>query len=165
MVSMKLVLAGGIALLLNGCAAAGLMVAGTGAGLAGGAGVEHTLTGISYKTFSEPLETVRTATVDALARMDVNIEEDAATPEGWMMKGTAARRTIDIELERLTENTTRMRVVANKGDIFFKDSATSTEIITQTAQAIDDRKTRLAAAQKPPSKAAAKPASTKPATK
>ena len=157
MVSIKLVLAGGLALLLNGCAAAGLMVASTGAGIAGGAGVEHTLTGISYKTFTEPLDTVRTATVDALARMDVNIVEDSATPEGWLMQGTAARRTIDIELERLTDNTTRMRVVANKGDIFFKDSATATEIITQTAQAIDDRKTKLAAAAQKPSKPATKP--------
>jgi hypothetical protein len=162
----KLLALGAAALLLNGCAAAALMIAGTGAGIAGGAGVEHTLSGIAYKTFSEPLETVRTATVDSLARMDVTIVEDAATEDGWMMKGTATRRTIDIELERLTETTTRMRVVANKGDIFFKDSATSTEIITQTAQAIDDRKTRLAAAaQKPPTKAAAKPATTKPATK
>ena len=30
-----------------------------------------------------------------------------------------------------------MRVVANKGDIFFKDAATSTEIIIQTAETLE----------------------------
>jgi len=30
-----------------------------------------------------------------------------------------------------------MRVVANKGDIFFKDASTATEIINQTAQIVD----------------------------
>jgi hypothetical protein len=30
-----------------------------------------------------------------------------------------------------------MRVVANKGDIFFKDSATATEIVVQTAEALE----------------------------
>ena len=44
---------------------------------------------------------------------------------------------IDIELEELTPATTRMRVVTNKGDFFFKDGATSTEIILQTAQVVE----------------------------
>jgi len=136
------------ALMLSGCAAAGLTLAGAGAGAAAGAGVEHTLTGVTYKTFTEPLEKVRDATVDSLARMDMNIVEDGATPEGWAFKALAADRTIDIELQKLTENTTRMRVVANQGDIFFKDSATATEIILQTANTLDDRKTNLAEAQK-----------------
>ena len=96
------------ALMLNGCAAAGLTLAGAGAGTAAGAGVEHTLTGITYKTFTEPLEKVRDATVDSLARMDMNIVEDGATPDGWAFKALAADRTIDIELQKLTETTTRM---------------------------------------------------------
>jgi len=33
---------------------------------------------------------------------------------------------------------TRMRVVANQGAIFFKDSATATEIVLQTAQTLQD---------------------------
>jgi len=133
---------------LAGCAAAGLTVFGAGAGVAGGAGVEHTLSGIVYKTYTEPLDNVRTATVDALASMEMDITDDKATPEGWAMKATASRRTIDIELEKLTENTTRMRVVANQGDIFFKDASTATAIIAQTSDTLDARKTKLAAAKK-----------------
>ena len=31
-----------------------------------------------------------------------------------------------------------MRVVANKGEIFFKDTSTATEIVLQTAQVLQD---------------------------
>jgi hypothetical protein len=41
-----------------------------------------------------------------------------------------------------------MRVVANKGGLFFKDSATSTEIILQTAQTLQDDPTGTRSARK-----------------
>jgi hypothetical protein len=131
----------GAAMLLGGCVAAGLTLAGAGAGIAGGVGAEHTLSGIVYKTFPEPLDNLRTATVDALARMDMEIVDDKPTPEGWFMQASAARRTIDIEFEKLTENATRVRVVANKGDIFFKDAATATAIVAEAQDVLDSRKT------------------------
>ncbi len=127
------------ALLLSGCALAGMTVASAGAGVAMGSGVEHTMTGITYKTFTAPLGELRLATLQGLERMDISVEGDAATDEGWMVSGTARDRTIDIELESVTARTTRMRVVANKGHIFFKDAATATEIILQTAQALDEQ--------------------------
>lgn len=127
------------ALLLSGCAAAGMTVASAGAGVAMGSGVEHTMTGITYKTFTAPLLEVRQATLQGLERMDIAIEGDAQTDDGWMVSGTARDRLIDIELESVSARTTRMRVVANKGNIFFKDAATATEIILQTAQALDEQ--------------------------
>lgn len=127
------------ALLLSGCAAAGMTVASAGAGVAMGSGVEHTMTGITYKTFTAPLLEVRQATLQGLERMDIAIEGDAQTDDGWMVSGTARDRLIDIELESVSARTTRMRVVANKGHIFFKDAATATEIILQTAQALDEQ--------------------------
>jgi hypothetical protein len=126
------------ATLLSGCAVAGLTVAGAGAGVAMGNGVEHTMSGIGYKTFTAPLGEVRQATLQSLQRMEISVEGEAATDDGWMVTGTARDRTIDIELESLTPRTTRMRVVANKGQIFFKDAATSTEIILQTAQSLEE---------------------------
>jgi hypothetical protein len=126
------------ATLLSGCAAAGLTVAGAGAGVAMGNGVEHTMTGIGYKTFTAPVSDVRLATLQSLRRMDIAVDSDAQTDDGWALSGTARDRTIEIELESLTGRTTRMRVVANKGQIFFKDAATSTEIILQTAQSLDE---------------------------
>ena len=44
-------------------------------------------------------------------------------------------------LERLTPQATRMRVVANEGALFFKDSSTATEIILQTAQTLENNPT------------------------
>jgi hypothetical protein len=121
------------ALSLSGCAAVAL----TAGGLAAGAGVNHTLSGIAYKTFNDDLETLRIATLITLEQMAMEVTEDTATDEGWEIIAIAAEREIDIELERLTERATRMRVVANEGALFFKDSATATEIILLTAENLE----------------------------
>ena len=136
------------AILLQGCAAAGLAVVGAGAGVGMGTGVEHELSGIGYKVFTTPVDVVHHATRATLARLAMPITADTRTKDGWSLTATAADRTIDIELERLTPRTTRMRVVANKGDLFFKDSATSTEIILQTAQTLQDDPTGTRSARK-----------------
>ncbi len=115
---------------LQGCAAVAL----TAAGVAGGAGVNHTLSGIAYKTFNNSLAELRLGTLRTLEDMDMTVIEDAETEDGWEIKATAIKREIDIELERLTKRATRMRVVANEGEIFFKDAATATEIIIMTAE-------------------------------
>ena len=114
---------------LSGCAAVAL----TAGGIAGGAGVEHTLSGIAYKTFAAPMENVRLATLQTLKQMDMRVKDDRKAENGWEIAATANDREIDVELEALTARTTRMRVVVSKGDIFFKDAATGTEIIVQTA--------------------------------
>jgi hypothetical protein len=134
------------AMLLQGCAAAGLAVLGAGAGIGMGTGVEHELSGVGYKTFATPVDAVHHATRATLARLAMPITADARTQEGWNLTASAADRTIDIELERLTPRTTRMRVVAN--GLFFKDSATSTEIILQTAQTLQDDPTGAKSARK-----------------
>jgi hypothetical protein len=121
------------ALSWGGCAAVAL----TAGGLAAGAGVNHTLSGIAYKTFNDNIETLRIATLITLEQMAMEVTEDTATDEGWEIIAIAAEREIDIELERLTERATRMRVVANEGEIFFKDSATATEIILLTAENLE----------------------------
>lgn len=118
---------------LSGCVAIAL----TAGSVAAGAGVNHTLSGIVYKTFAASLAETRLASLKTLKRMDMDVLKDEKTEEGWLIKATANERKIDIELEELTKRTTRMRVVANKGQIFFKDSATATEIIQQTADSLD----------------------------
>lgn len=118
--------------LLQGCAGAAL----TAGGVAGGAGVNHTLSGIVYKTFNTPVKELRQATLRSLDSMEVEVTHDAVAEYGWEIKGKAFEREIDIELERLTPATTRMRVVTSEG-FLFKDSATSTEIIQQTATRLD----------------------------
>ena len=119
-----------VSLALQGCAAVAL----TAAGVAGGAGVNHTLSGIAYKTFNNSLAELRAGTLRTLEDMDMTVIADSETENGWEIKATAIEREIDIELERLTKRATRMRVVANEGKIFFKDAATATEIIIMTAE-------------------------------
>ena len=125
-----LFLAAGTAL-VSGCAAVALTAAGVGAAV----GVNHTLNGIVYKTFSEPLPKVKRATLTALKQMEIPIETVEKTKQGELIKAKAANRAIEVEFESLTPKTTRMRVVADS-DGLIKDSATATEIILQTERAL-----------------------------
>jgi len=130
---------------LGGCAAAGLTVAGAGAGVGMASGVDHTLSGTVYKTFSAPANELRLATLRTLNRMDMPLARDEPTETGWVLGATASQRTIEIEIERLTRTTSRMKVTADKGDIFFKDASTAAEIVNQTALSVDEQKNRRAA--------------------
>ena len=117
--------------LTSGCAAVALTAAGVGAAV----GVNHTLNGIVYKTFAEPLPKVKRATLTALKQMEIPVETVEKTKQGELIKAKAANRTIEVEFESLTPKTTRMRVVADS-DGLIKDSATATEIILQTERAL-----------------------------
>jgi hypothetical protein len=117
--------------LSSGCAAVAL----TAGGVAAAVGVNHTLNGIVYKTFSEPLPKVKRATLTALKQMEIPVETVEKTKQGELIRAKAANRVIEVEFESLTPKTTRMRVVADS-DGLIKDSATATEIILQTERAL-----------------------------
>ena len=117
----------------SGCAA----VAVTLFGVAAGSGVSYTLDSIAYKTFSTSEETLRAATLKTLKRMDMAVKENQPTDAGRKIMAQAGDREIEIELDRLTTKTSRMRVNAKQGR-FFKDRATAAEIIIQTERTLDD---------------------------
>ena len=126
----------GIFLLLQGCAAGvGLTLFGVGAGVTTGTSVAYTLDGIAYKTFTAPLPQVETATRTALDRMGIKVEATSKIDQGKAIKAVTNDRDIEIELEMVSNKTTRIRTVAKQG-IFFKDRATATEIIIQTERAL-----------------------------
>lgn len=83
-----------------------------------------------------PMPKVRGATLTALNRMGIKINSTSKVEGAEVIKATAADRTIEVELEPLSSNTTRIRTVARKG--FFFDSATSTEIILQTERVLNN---------------------------
>lgn len=120
-----------VVVLSSGCAALGITALGVGAGV----GVNHTLNGIVYKTFAEPLPKVKRATLTALRQMEIPVETIERTKQGELIKAKAMNRAIEVEFEAITPRTTRMRVIANS-DGFIKDSATATEIIMQTERAL-----------------------------
>ena len=122
---------------LSACAApAGLAIFSAGTGVAMGTSVDYTLNGIAYKTFVAPMPTVRVATLNGLHRMGMTVVDDKKSDSGWTITATARERKIDIELEKLTPRTTRMRVVAEDG-VIFKDRATEAAIIDEAADSLD----------------------------
>ena len=106
----------------------------TGAGVGASAGITHTMGGITYRTFTAPLPKVKSATMAALNRMGINGVKQSKEEGNEVILANASGREIEIQLERLSPNTTRMRTVARSG--FFYDSATATEIIIQTEKAL-----------------------------
>ena len=114
----------------GGCAAVGATAVGVGAST----GITHTLSGITYRTFSAPMPKVKSATMTAFQHMGIRVSSSSRVEGSEVIKAQAANREIQVELEPLTPNTTRMRAVAKNG--LFYDSATATEIILQTEKAL-----------------------------
>jgi len=116
------------ALALNGC----VPLAVTAAGVGGGVAASHTLGGITYRTFTAPAANVRTASMGAINKMGLKYTGSSKGEHGAeILKANATDREIEITLEPLSPNSTRMKVVARNGGVFY-DSATATEIILQT---------------------------------
>ena len=72
----------------------------------------------------------------ALKRMGIKPDGSEKIELGERLLAKAGDRNIEIELEALTTNTTRMRVVAKKDGGVVVDSSTAVEIITQTEKSI-----------------------------
>jgi hypothetical protein len=107
------------------------------ASVGGSAAISHASSGIVYKTFTAPSKRVRVATIRALAIMNIKLVSDKMIDDGKIRQVTAKsdKRTIEIELEPISTNTTRMRVTA-KSSFFTYDSATAEEIISQTRKSL-----------------------------
>ena len=126
-------LVGGLfCLTLDGCAAVALTAVGVGMAT----GVSHTLGGIVYKTFAAPQPKVRKSTVAALGRMQIRIVEARQDGSKEVIKARASDRDIEVEIESLTPNTTRVAVTAVKDGGVIRDAATATEIILQTEKLV-----------------------------
>lgn len=108
----------------------------TAVGVGAAAGVQHTLTGITYRTFSAPLPRVRSAVMTAFDRMGIKVSGKEKIENGERFTARAADREIEVELEAITAKTTRMRCTARTG--LFRDAATATEIILQTERVLGD---------------------------
>jgi hypothetical protein len=145
----------GVALGAQGCAGIGLTLLSVAAGTAAGTGTSHALDGITYKTFTVPLDGVERAATMTLKRMDLALEEKADTDEGRRLVAKSESRTIEIELERVSSRATRMRVVA-KQNWLLRDRATAAEVIAQTDQTLTDHPYLASTAPAPLAKRAAR---------
>ncbi len=147
--------------LLSGCVGASSLVLGAGAGTATGSGVAYTMDSIAYKTFTTPLDAVAEATRSALKSMEFPVRWESQNTSGVdiMAKAGNPSETLDIEidLERLSPQVTRMRIVANRG-FFLKDAATATEIIRLVSKQLDERERAAALVQGQAGQVSAPPA-------
>ena len=117
---------------LNGCVAVGLTALGVGMAT----GVSHTLSGMVYKTFTTPQANVKQATLGAMHRMQIKVVKSEKKGTTQTIVGKAGDRDIEVELESLTPNTTRMLVTAKKDGGILRDGATATEVILQTEKLV-----------------------------
>ena len=117
---------------LGGCVAVGLTALGVGMAT----GVSHQLNGMVYKTFTTPQAQVKTATLGAFHRMQVKVLESKRDGSTLTITARAGDRDIEVELEALTPNTTRMMVTAKKDGGILRDGATATEVILQTEKLV-----------------------------
>ena len=115
-------------LFLGGCVAVGLTALGVGMAT----GVSHTLSGMVYKTFTTPQAHVKKATMTAFNRMQIRVVDTKRKGTTETITAKAGDRDIEVELEALTPNTTRMLVTAKKDGGILRDGATATEVILQT---------------------------------
>jgi hypothetical protein len=119
-------------LALSGCVAVGLTALGVGMAT----GVSHTLSGMVYKTFTNPQAQVKRATLGAFGRMQIKVVETKRKGSTETIVAKAGDRDIEVELEALTPNTTRMLVTAKKDGGILRDGATATEVILQTEKIV-----------------------------
>lgn len=117
---------GSAALLIGGCEAMAVTAFGVGAAT----GVTQTLNGRAYRTFTAPVGDVKQATLTALNLMGIKVISSKRNGNEEVILARATDREIEITLEVLSPNSTRMRSVTTQGLVY--DSATSLEIVLQT---------------------------------
>jgi hypothetical protein len=108
-------------------------------GVGGSAAVNHRVGNVGSRTFTASLPRVKSASLSALRRMGVQADAPKKTDTGELITARAGNREIEVELESLTANTTRMRVVARESGSFFYDGSTAAEIIVQTEKNLGER--------------------------
>ena len=112
---------------LAGCETLALSVAGAGASAA----IGHRLNGATYRTFTAPFPAVKKASLEALRKMGIAFESFGKFEYGEIIYARAEGRSVEIELEPISQLATRIRVATRNGG-FFYDNATADEIVLQT---------------------------------
>lgn len=145
-----------LALMTSGCVAAaalpalGLSAMGDVAGAGAKAGIDYTIGGTAYRTFSAPLEDVRCAVLQSFGDLEIDIMEDETSDDGRAkISAEALERKITVELEPLTPALTRLKMVVRRG-WFGRDRATSAELIEQTWRALAEIRTLAGASPRAP---------------
>lgn len=102
-------------------------------------GVAYTVTNVAYKTLTFPSGQVENAVRAALKKMGIKETGSKKIERGVEISATTPKLKIYIELERITDKTTKISVDAKK-NVVLKDSSTAAEIIEQIETILEGRK-------------------------
>ena len=143
----------GFALPLSSCATLGVSILGAGAGMLADRSIDHILKSTVSKTFPATLEETRMATLRSIQEMDLTLKEFERTESGYSVTGQANNRSVEIELEQVSTQITRMRVDV-KRNFFLRDRSTADAIVAQTEMTLSqikpaDRSTPIASKSRP----------------
>lgn len=125
-----------------------MAVATTTAGIGGSAALNHKMGGVTYRTFTAPESSVRRASIRALKRMKIKVlskgkkEKDGV----YLITAEAIKRHVEIEIEPISANATRISVKAKKS-LFQFDRATADEIVMQTRRQLAPAQRRALASK------------------
>jgi len=129
-------------LILTGCETAMMSVLSVGAST----GINYTLNGIASRTFTASADEVHQAASTALGRMGIEIQDHQIEEGGQTLHAQARDWVIELYLEPLSSESTRMRASVNRS--WQLDKSTAIEIVEQTAQALEETKATLAPVSK-----------------
>ena len=141
----------GACLLLVACEPVAIALLGAGASTA----IRYNIDGVASRTFTAPAAAVKNASLAALERMGLRHDGTIPFDDGETIYAKAPNRDIEIDVETITKQLTRVRIVA-KGGSFLYDNATAVELVQQTEKLLDAALAKLAPAV--PAAAVAAPA-------
>jgi hypothetical protein len=118
--------------LLAACEPVAIALLGAGASTA----FRYNMEGVAARTFTAPAAEVRTASLSALERMGLTMESSTGQEGSEIIYARAPSREIELELEPITKQATRLRVTARGASIFY-DNATAIELVQQTGKLLD----------------------------
>ncbi|HYR37039.1 MAG TPA: DUF3568 family protein [Burkholderiales bacterium] len=122
----------GACLPLAACEPVAIALLGAGASTA----IRYNMDGVASRTFTAPVAAVKSASLAALERMGLALDSTSRFDAGETLFARAENRDIEIEIEPISKQATRVRVTA-KGGSFFYDNATALELVQQTEKLLD----------------------------
>jgi hypothetical protein len=122
----------GVCLPLAGCDTLAIALLGGGVSTV----LRYNLEGVAARTFTAPVGSVKSASLAALERMGLGLEGTEALEASEVIHARSPNRSIEIELEPITEHLTRMRITARSTSLLY-DTATAQELVQQTEKSLD----------------------------
>jgi hypothetical protein len=122
----------GACLLLGACEPLAIAIVGAGASAA----LRYNMDGVASRTFTAPVAAVKSASLAAIERMGLELDGVSSFDTGETILARAQNREIELELEPISKQATRIRITA-KGGSFLYDNATAYELVQQTEKLLE----------------------------